>query len=211
MNENKSKKVIKNTILLYVRMAIVMVINLYVVRLVLKLLGTEDYGIYSVVAGVITMLSSITIVLSTSVQRFYSYFIGERNEKQVKQVFSCSLNIYIVFSIIVILIGETIGVWFINTHLNIPEERLIAANWVYQFSILTFVVSMFKTPFSAMTIAYEDMGVFAVITTIESLLKVIFIYFMRFAPFDKLILYGALLFMISMLDCLSYIIISKKI
>ena len=191
-------------------MAVVMVINLYLVRLVLHLLGTEDYGIYNVVAGVITMLSSVTIVLSTSVQRFYSYSIGEQDHKKINQIFSSSLNIFIVLALLIILIGETVGLWFINNHLNIPSERLFAAKWVYQFSVFTFVLSMLKTPFSALTIAYEDMTIYSVITICEVLLKVGLVLLAGLINTDKLILYGALLLLISIIDCLTYVIIAKK-
>lgn len=210
MSGDKSKKIVKNTILLYLRMAIVMVVNLYLVRLVLNLLGVQDYGIYNVVAGVITMLSSVTVVLSTSVQRFYSYTIGEHNDKGVEQIFSCGIIIYIIFSLVVLLVGETIGLWFINHELDIPRERIIAANWVYQFSILTFIVSIMQTPFSALCIAYEDMNIYAIITIMGSILKVILVFCMKFIPYDKLILYSASLLLITLLDCLAYIIFAKK-
>lgn len=191
-------------------MAVVMVINLYLVRLVLHLLGTEDYGIYNVVAGIITMLSSISIVLSTSVQRFYSYSIGEHDDKKVNQVYSASLNIFIVLALLVILIGETVGLWFINNHLNIPSDRYIAARWVYQFSVFTFVLSMIKTPFSALTIACEDMTIYSVITICEVFLKVGLVFLAGFINADKLIMYGALLLLVCLIDCFAYIIIVKR-
>ena len=191
-------------------MAVVMVINLYLVRLVLHLLGTEDYGIYNVVAGVITMLSSVTIVLSTSVQRFYSYSIGEHNDKKIRQVYSCSLNIFIVLALLIVLIGETFGLWYINNHLNIPSNRFIAARWVYQFSVFTFVLSMIKTPFSALTIANEDMTIYSIITISEVLLKVSLVILAGLINADKLILYGALLLLVCLVDCLAYIIIAKR-
>ena len=191
-------------------MAVVMVINLYLVRLVLHLLGAEDYGIYNVVAGVITMLSSVTIVLSSSVQRFYSYSIGEHDDKKIRQVYSCSLNIFIVLALLIVLIGETIGLWFINNHLNIPLDRSIAARWVYQFSVFTFVLSMIKTPFSALTIANEDMTIYSVITISEVFLKVGLVILAGLINADKLILYGALLLLVCIIDCLAYIIIAKR-
>ena len=118
-----------------------MLVSLYTIRIVIDSLGFEDYGIYNVVAGVIILLNCLNRVLSSATQRFYSYSIGKCDFSYTQNVFSVSLNIYIIVSIIVILLGETIGVWFINTQLVIPPERLFAANWIYQFSIYSFILS----------------------------------------------------------------------
>ena len=168
-----NKRIAKNTFLLYTRMMVVMLINLYTVRVVLKALGVVDYGVYNVVAGIITMLSCVTSVLSTSTQRYYSYYMGENKLGLLRQVFSASLRIDVLFSIIVIVIGETIGLWIVNTQLVIPAERMMATNWIYQFSILAFITTLLQTPFYAATIAHEDMGIFAIISTSECVFKLI--------------------------------------
>jgi O-antigen/teichoic acid export membrane protein len=191
-------------------MMIVMIINLYTVRLVLNALGAEDYGINNVVAGVITMLMSVSSVLSTATQRYYSYFLGENNLNRLRNIFSTSINIYALLSIIVIILGETVGLWFVNTQLVIPDDRMNAANWIYQFSMFSFIFTFIQVPYSAATIAHEDMGIFAIISTTESVLKLISVFLIFVIPLDGLIIYGATLFIISTLVLLTYIIIGHN-
>lgn len=191
-------------------MIIVMIINLYMVRLILNALGVEDYGIYNVVAGVITMLQCITNVLSTSTQRFYSFSIGENNTKNLIKIFSASVNIYIIFSIITLIIGETLGLWILNTQLNIPRGRFIAAIIIYQFSIASFIFSILSVPFSAATIAHEDMNLFAIISIIDCILKLFLSISLFYISYDRLIYYGIMLFIITLFDFICYFIVGKK-
>ena len=200
-----TKRIAKNSTLLYIRMMVVMIINLYTVRLVLNALGAEDYGINNVVAGVITLLMSVSSVLSTATQRYYSYSIGENNLERLRNIFSTSINIYVLLSLIVIILGETVGLWFVNTHLVIPVERMNAANWIYQFSIFSFIFTFIQVPYSAATIAHEDMGIFAKISIAECVLKLISVLLIFVIPLDRLIIYGATLFLISTLVMISYI------
>jgi O-antigen/teichoic acid export membrane protein len=206
-NSSNTKRIAKNTTLLYIRMMVVMAINLYTVRLVLNALGAEDYGIYNVVAGVITMLMSVSSVLSTATQRYYSYSIGENKLKRLRNIFSTSINIYALLSLIVIILGETVGLWFVNTQLVIPHERMMAANWIYQFSIFSFISTFMQVPYSAATIAHEDMGIFAVISIAECVLKLIAVLLIFIIPTDRLIIYGATLLLISTLVLISYILV----
>ncbi len=120
---------------LYIRMIIVMIVNLFAVRIVLKALGTEDYGVYNVVAGIITMLSCVTTVLMTATQRYYSYSIGEGNEDKLNKIYSASIKICIIGSILIFIIGETLGLWFVANYLVIPYARVYAANWLYHMTI----------------------------------------------------------------------------
>ena len=210
MNASKSTRIAKNTVLLYVRMLVVMIINLYTVRLVLNALGIEDYGIYNVVAGVIIMLQSVSSVLSSATQRYYSYFLGGNKKEYLRNIFSASINIYILFSFIVVILGETIGLWFINTQLVLPSDRLIAANYIYQFSIFSFICTIVQVPYSAVMIAHEDMGIFAMISTLEAALKLMFALLLFVIPLDRLIFYGASLFLIPVLSLVSYIVIGYK-
>ena len=136
-----SSRIAKNAILLYLRMIIVMIINLYTVRVVLKALGAVDYGINDVIVGLVTMLSSLSSVLSTSVQRYYSATLGENKSNRLQNIFSTSLNIYFILALIVIILSETLGLWFVNTKLVVPDNRIYAANWIYQFSIFSFILS----------------------------------------------------------------------
>jgi len=187
-----------------------MIINLYTVRLVLQALGSVDYGINDVVAGVITMLMSISSVLSTATQRYYSYSIGNNKLERLREIFSTSINIYLYLSIFVFLFGETIGLWFVNTHLVIPAGRMIAANWIYQFSILSFIFTFMQVPYSAAIIAHEDMGIFALISTAECILKLLAALLIFIIPKDRLIVYGANLFLISSLVLTSYILVGYR-
>ena len=206
-NSLSSKRIAKNSILLYIRMMVVMIINLYTVRLVLQALGAEDYGIYDVIAGVITMLISVSSVLSTATQRYYSISIGKNKLERLRNIFSTSINIYLLLSLIVIILGETVGLWFVNTQLVIPDERMNVANWIYQFSIFSFIFTFMQVPYSAAIIAHEDMGIFAIISAAESVLKLTAALLIFVIPLDSLIIYGAGLFLISSLVMISYIMV----
>lgn len=203
-NATSSNRIAKNSILLYARMIIVMVINLYTVRTVLKALGSVDYGINDVVAGVITMLISLSSVLSTATQRFYSSTIGENKIKRLQDIFSTSINIYLILSLVVVIFGETVGLWFVNHYLVIPGNRINAANWIYQFSIFSFIFTFLQVPYSAAVIAREDMGIFAIISTVECLLKLTAAFLIFVIPKDRLVIYGAGLLLISFLVMISY-------
>lgn len=206
-NSSNTQRIAKNTTLLYIRMMVVMVINLYTVRLVLNALGAEDYGINNVVAGVITMLMSVSSVLSTATQRYYSYSISENKLERLRNIFSTSINIFALLSLIVFILGETVGLWFVNTQLVIPDERMNAANWIYQFSIFSFIFTFIQVPYSAATIAHEDLGIFALISITECVLKLIAALLIFVIPLDGLIIYGATLFIISTLVLISYIMV----
>ena len=199
-----TRKVAKNTMILYVRMMVVMIINLYTVRVVLRALGMEDYGIYDVVAGVVTMLQSVSGVLSASSQRFMAYALGENNIDELKKIYTASLNIFLVFSLAVVLLGEPLGIYVIKNHLVIPSERHTAAVWVFHFSILTFITTLISSTFSAETFAHEDIGVFAVISTAECFFKLVFALLISAAPFDKLIYYAGYLFAVSLISLVGY-------
>lgn len=209
-NSSNSKRIAKNSIILYIRMTILMVVNLYTVRVVVNVLGLEDYGIYNVVAGVVTMLNCVSIVLSTATQRFYSYAQGENQIKKQKDVFAASLVIFAVVSLLVIILGETVGLWFTNAKLVIPADRLISANWIYQFALFTFITTLLQIPYSAAVIAHEDMGIYSVITTLEYLLKLGFALLIPYIPIDRLINYGATLFVAQFLLFVYYVYYGRR-
>lgn len=210
MSSDTNRRIAKNTVLLYLRLMVVMIINLYTVRIVLNALGVEDYGIYNVVAGVITMLSCVSSVIATATQRYYSIAIGENKHSDLRNIFSTSINIYGLLSVIIIVIGETVGLWFVNSQLVIPENRILAANWIYQFSIFSFVATIMQIPYSAAVIAREKMGVYSIITTAECLLKLLSAFLLLVMPIDRLIAYGITLFAIHMLTLISYIFIGSS-
>lgn len=187
---SRSQRIVKNTAFLYLRMLIVMLINIFSVRFVLKGLGVVDYGVFNVVAGLVTMFSSLSSIISSATQRFYSYSIGERNEEKISDIFTASFNIYAVLGLLVLIVGEVIGVWFINNKMDIPIERLTAANWVFQFAIIEFVIGLLMSPFMAHVFAYERMNVFSVISVSECILKFVLALSLLYLFFDHLVFYG---------------------
>jgi O-antigen/teichoic acid export membrane protein len=170
-----------------------MLVSLYTVRVVLNTLGVEDYGIYNVVAGVVTMFGFLSGSMATASQRYFSFELGRGDFEQLKKVFSLSLFIYILIGIAILLLGETIGLWFVSNKLVIPLERKSAALWVYQFSIISFLFTMLTSPYMAMIIAYEDMNIYAYVSIGEALFKLGIVFLLQAISWDKLILYGILM------------------
>ena len=205
-NENINKRIAQNTMLLYLRLIIVMGVSLFTVRIVLKALGVVDYGIHNVVAGIVTMFSFITMTLSTGTVRFFSFQLGEKNIDKLNKLFNLSLLYFCVIIVVVFIISETVGIWFVENKLTIPSERLNAAYWVFQFSIFTFAVNLIDVPFKSLIISYERMNVYAYISIIEVMLKLLIVYILTTITFDKLIVYSALLAFSSVVITLSYIL-----
>jgi len=179
-------------------------VSLYTSRIVLNTLGVEDFGIYNVVGGVVTMFSFLNAAMSSATQRFLSFELGKENYKQLQKVFSMSLNIHVLIASVIFVLAETIGLWFLNAKLNIPAERMEAANWVYQFSILSFMVTVISVPYNAMIIAYERMNVYAYVSILEVVLKLIIVFMLQWFGYDKLKFYAILVFSISLLIRLVY-------
>lgn len=193
-----NKRIAKNTLLLYFRMLFLMAISLYTSRITLSALGVEDYGIYNIVGGVVATLSFLKTTLTTSTQRFITFELGAGDSKQLKSIFANSVAIHILLGIVVIVIGEMIGVWFLNTHLNIPSERLFAANIVLQCAIGSFVLNLINVPYNGLIIAHERMNAFAYISILEALLKVCIVFTIYITSYDKLILYSVLWLLVSL-------------
>ena len=202
--------VIKNTIYLYFRMMVLLIVSLFTTRLILKLLGIVDFGIYNVVGGLVTSVSFISASMTLSVQRFIAYEIGRKNFSRIKLIFSTSINIHILISIILIFFLETIGYWFLNNHLNIPNDRKFASNVIYQFSILSLVINVLTVPFNAIILSYERFKFFTVLGFIEAFLKVFFIYLLYNYHGDNLILYSVIIFVINIIILLMHIIYIYK-
>lgn len=196
--ENQSentKRIAKNTLMLYVRMLFGMLVSLYTSRVVLQALGVEDYGIYNVVGGFVAMFSMISTSLSSSVSRFLTFELGRGDMEQLKKVFSTSLCIHLALAGIVFLAAESVGVWFLNTQMTIPADRLYAANWVFQASLVGFMFGLFSVPYNASIVAHERMTAFAYIGILEIISRLFIILFIAYAPFhfDRLIVYALLL------------------
>lgn len=194
INESaKSKRLAKNTILLYIRMVFLMLIGLYTSRVILSALGAEDYGIYNVVGGVVTMFTMISGALRASISRYITFELGTGNIESLKRVFSTSVTIQIVLSLILVLFAETLGLWFLNTKLVIPEDRMYAANWVYQFSVITFVINIISVPYNSAIVAHEKMSAFAYISIVEGVAKLLIAWGIVISPIDSLIFYASAL------------------
>ena len=183
--------------MLYFRQILIMLVSLYTVRVVLSVLGTEDYGIYNVVAGVVVMFGFISTTMATASQRYFSYAMGQGDIDGLNRLFGITLTIYLILIVAVVVLAETVGLWFVSEKLVVPDERLLAAKWVYHFSIASFVVNLFTAPYMAAIIAHEDMTVYAWASIIEAVLKLVVVLALKVLTFDKLSLYGALLFVVA--------------
>lgn len=180
-------------------MFLTMLIGLYTSRVILNVLGVEDYGTYNVVGGVVGMFSLLTAAMSSSISRFLTFELGRGDMEHLKKVFSTSLNVQFLMAFVIIVATEIIGVWFLNHKINIPIERLDAANWVMQCSIITFVVNLLMSPYNASIISHEKMGLYAYISILDVVLKLIVVFSLYYSPFDKLKSYAVLLFAVSVI------------
>ena len=196
---SNTKRIMKNTVMLYIRMAVIMLVTLYTSRIILDVLGIDDYGIYNIVGSVVVSLSFIQSALNSATLRFISFELGKGELGNVSKVFSMSLNIQILFLCIILLLLETVGLWFLNNVLSIPENRIVAANIAYQFSILTFCVNVVRVPYNAMIISYEKMSVYAVLSIIEAILRLLIVYFLLILCHDRLVEYAILVFVVALL------------
>jgi len=210
MPSENSKRIAKNTLFLYFRMLITMAVSLYTSRVVLNTLGVEDYGIYNVVGGVVLMFSSINTTMATAVQRFMNFEMGRKDQKKLNLIFNTSIILHIGIAFIIFILIESIGVWFLNTKMNIAPERMGAANWVLQFSLFAFVVTILSVPYNAAIIANERMKAFAFISIFEVSLKLLIVFMLVWFSFDKLKLYAVLVFVVSVIIRIFYGIYSKR-
>lgn len=192
-NSSNNKRIAKNTLLLYVRMLFMMAVSLYTSRVVLHTLGVEDFGIYNVVGGVVAMFSVISGSLSAAISRFITYELGKGNKEKLIRIFSSSVTIQIGLGLIILVLAEAIGIWFLNTKMTIPTNRMYAANWVFQLSILTFIINLISVPYNAAIIAHERMSAFAYISILEVVAKLVIVYLLLVSPIDKLIFYAILM------------------
>ena len=201
---NNNKRIAKNTLLLYFRMLFMLVVSLYTSRVVLNTLGIVDYGINNVVGGVITMLGFLTGSLGSASSRYITYDLGRGDMNVMKKTFGNILSIHFLLAAIVLLIGETVGIWFMSTQLQIPSERETAAFWVYQFSVFSSILAVVSVPYNAVIIAHEKMSAFAYITIFDAILKLLIVYLLLVIPYDKLIIYAILFFLVQVFDRIVY-------
>lgn len=207
-----TKRIAKNTLMLYVRMLFSMLVSLYTSRVVLNTLGVEDYGIYNVVGGLVAMFSLVSKSLSASVSRFLTFELGRGDMQRLKETFSTSVLIHIALAVVVFVLAESLGVWFLNTQMTIPADRLTAANWVFQASILSFMFGLFSVPYNASIVAHERMKTFAYIGILDVVLRLLIVLFVAYVPFsyDKLIVYALLQIAVSFALQLIYLRYCRK-
>lgn len=194
---DNNKRIAKNTLLLYFRMLLMMFVTLFTSREVLDKLGVTDYGIYNVVGGVVAMLGFLNSSMSNAVQRYLSFEIGKNNEAGVNRIFNVSLFAHAGIAVFVFIVMEIVGVWYLNTHMNIPAERMDAANWVLQCSIFTTLFTIVQVPYNAIIISKEQMGIYAYISILEVVLKLLVVYMLAIGNFDKLKLYSVLIMVVT--------------
>lgn len=199
---DKTKRIAKNAVLLYVRMIVTLIITLFTSRIVLQTLGFEDYGLYNVISGVVTLFAFLRSSMSSSTQRFLAYEMGSGTADSLRRVFSVSLTTHILLALVLLVLAETVGLWFLNTHINIPVGREDAANWIYQFAVFSLCLNMVSLPYDADIVSNERMGYFAFLSILDAVLKLVFAYVVLYSKGDHLILYGALMMGISALNLL---------
>lgn len=204
-----NKRIAKNTLFLYVRMAFVLLISLYTTRIVLKVLGIEDYGIYNVVAGFVSMFGFLNTTLTSSIQRFYNYESGHNGEDGWHKVYIISIYVELLFSFVIFVLLETFGFWYISNELVIPIDRLAEAKILFQCSAIQLIIVMMQAPFSAMIMAKERMNYYAFVGVLEVVLKLILIIVMPFIALDKLVVFGLLNVTLSLLVFLLYFMYVK--
>ena len=210
MSHNTNKRIAQNTLFLYFRTLVILLASLYTSRVVLNVLGIDDYGIYNVVGGIVLMFQFLNVGMIDVSQRFLTYELGKNDGQQLQKVFSTSLIIHLIIIFFLLILAETVGLWFLNHKMNIPTSRIIAANWVFQFSILTFIIKIFSVPYNASIVAHEHMKVYAYVSILEVILQLAIVFLLKGSASDKLILYAILMSFVTLLISIMYTLYCKK-
>jgi O-antigen/teichoic acid export membrane protein len=179
-------------------------------RVVLNILGAEDYGIYNVTTGIVTMFGFLSISMAGASQRYFAFEIGRNNFEQLKKIFSLNFTIYILLSIVILVFAETIGLWFVNNKLIIPPDRKNTVMWIYQFSVISFLFTFLTIPYMASIIAHEEMNIYAYVSIFEVLLKLVVVFLLQFISYDKLKLYGFLICFVTIVNTVIYRLICRS-
>lgn len=209
-NTSSNKRILKNTVFLYARMVIVLLVSIYTTRVVLSALGVNDFGIYNVVCGFVSMFSFLNTSMSNGIQRFYNYEAGTNDVTGVTNVYQTSLVIQVILATIVFIILESIGLWYVNDKMVLDSQRIFAANCIFQFSICSLILLILQVPYSAVILAYERMDYYAVVSIIDVLLKLGIVLILPYISADKLIIYGFLQLLLSIMNFLLYYTYAKK-
>lgn len=202
---SSNKRIAKNTLLLYFRMGITMIVSLFTSRVVLNTLGVEDYGVYNVVGGVVAMFGFINAAMSSATSRYITFALGKGDEGELHKVFCTSVNIHIGIALTILLLAETIGLWYMNTKMVIPPGRESAAMWVYQLSVVATMMMIVSVPYNSCIIAHERMSAFAYMSILDVTLKLLVVYLLVVSPMDKLVFYSTLMLAVYFIDWFIYI------
>lgn len=210
MSQSSNKQIAKNALALYLRMFLTMLVGLYTSRVILQALGVEDYGIYNVVGGFVSMFSLISGSLASSVSRFLTFELGRGDMEKLKRVFNTSIFVLMGLAVIVLIATETFGIWYLNNKMVIPEARMTAAMWCFQLSLVTFIVNLINQPYTAAIIAHERMDIYAYLAISDSILKLLICFAVLHSPIDRLIFYAILLCCVSLINQTIYVIFCKR-
>jgi len=210
MGDEKQKRLVRNTALLYVRMFIVLLVTLYSSRVLLKQLGVEDLAIYNVVGSVVIFFGFLKNALTNATSRFLTFELGRGDDSKLCQTYSMAVNCHVILALALFVLLEIGGVWYINHGLDIDPSRMKAANWVFQFSLVTFCVSIIQTPFQSNIIAHEEMDSYAFLSIMDAVLKLAILFLLAVSPVDRLISYGFLMSIVAILIFLGYLFVSNR-
>lgn len=208
-NSSSNKRIAKNTVYMYMRMLFTMIVSLYTSRIVLQTLGEDDFGTYSIVGGVVVLFTFISNAMATGTQRHLSYELGKENG-DVPTVFTACFRIHFWLAMIIFVLAETIGLWFLNAKMNFPEGRMDVVNWIYQFSLLSCMIGVIQTPFTAAIISYEKMSFYAYLSIVDVILKLGIVFLLVVMPWDKLFVYGLLLLLVHVIVFVIYALYALK-
>ena len=208
--EENNKTIAKNTLMLYMRAILMMGIGLYTSRIILKALGITDFGIYNAVGGIIAMFGFISSSLSNATSRFITIAIGRGDQSYTNRTYGNIKVMYYILCVVIVLFAETVGLWFLFNKMTIPADRMSAAFWVYQYSVLSSVVGFISVPYNSAIIAHERMSAFAYISLLDATLKLVICFLLQMSPYDKLIVYATLLFFVGVIDRIIYAVYCNK-
>lgn len=204
MSDIDNKRIAKNTVYLYIRTLVSMIVSLYTSRKILEALGVEDFGIMNVVGGIISLMAFINGSMSVATQRYLTFELGRGSESQYNKVFNIAVYVHAIMALIVFVVAETVGLWFVNTHLNIPESRMVAANWIYQATILSALLGIIQTPYNASVVSHEHMHICAYVGLGETFARLMIVVALLYSPYDRLAVWGFALFAVQLTVSIYY-------
>lgn len=209
-DQENNKRIAKNTLLLYFRMGIIMLVTLYTSRVVLNTLGVEDYGVYNVVGGIVAMFGFVNSAMSSTTSRYITFALGKNDERELHKVFCTCVNIHFIIALLILLFAETVGLWYVMEKVVVPPGRETATMWVYQCSVLSTMVMVLSVPYNACIIAHEKMSAFAYISVLEVILKLLVVYVLVLTPWDKLAFYAVLILLVQLFVRMAYMRYCRK-